>query len=123
MQITIELPYKLSMGITEYCKLNGIDDVNGFALSCLINGFNIDMFGSSPADNIDRELSPSRIKTNKKDYENNGTEKEDIGGCTQGEQEGTSQDDCGKEEEACERAEEAKAAVTPKKRKIKVIKK
>ena len=41
--------------IKEYCELNDINDVPGFITQCMLRGFNIFKFGTSPGDNIKRE--------------------------------------------------------------------
>lgn len=46
---------KLDKEILEYCKLNGISDVELFTNQCLLNGFNIIRYGTSPKDNIERQ--------------------------------------------------------------------
>ena len=45
----------LCRAIEEYCKLNGIEDINAFANRCATQGFNIVKFGLSPKDNVERE--------------------------------------------------------------------
>ncbi len=45
----------LCRAIEEYCKMNGIEDINAFANRCATQGFNIVKFGLSPKDNIERE--------------------------------------------------------------------
>ena len=39
----------------EYCSLNEISDVAGFMTQCMLTGFNIIKYGSSPVDNVKRE--------------------------------------------------------------------
>ena len=46
---------KLEKDINEFCELNGIDNIQEFKYSCLLNGFNIERYGMSPIDNINRE--------------------------------------------------------------------
>ena len=46
----------LEKQIRQYCELNGIEDTNAFANRCLSQGFNVVKFGSSPKDNMEREL-------------------------------------------------------------------
>ena len=53
MRITIE--GKTLLQLQDYCKLNGIEDVRGFALRCLTQGLSIAMHGLSPMDNVQRE--------------------------------------------------------------------
>lgn len=53
----IEIDNKLTSKIEEYCHINGIEDINNFALNCLKEGFNITMFGVSPIDNKKRETN------------------------------------------------------------------
>lgn len=48
----------LEREMKEYCRLNGINDVAGFITQCMLNGFNIVKYGTSPADNIKREHQP-----------------------------------------------------------------
>lgn len=47
----------LEKQIRQYCELNEIDDINAFANRCLSQGFNIIKFGTSPMDNIKREIN------------------------------------------------------------------
>ena len=46
---------KLYAEIDEYCALNAIDDIDSFKVKCLSVGFNIERYGISPHDNINRE--------------------------------------------------------------------
>ena len=46
---------KILKELKEYCKLNDIEDVNDFVNKCVIKGFTIAKFGTSPMDNINRE--------------------------------------------------------------------
>ena len=55
--MNIEIDNKLTSKIEEYCHINGIEDINNFALNCLKEGFNITMFGVSPIDNKKRETN------------------------------------------------------------------
>lgn len=55
--MNIEIDNKLTSKIEEYCHVNGIEDINNFALNCLKEGFNITMFGVSPIDNKKRETN------------------------------------------------------------------
>ena len=45
----------LEKQIKEYCEMNGINDINGFIVRCLKQGFNIIRYGVSPMDNIVRQ--------------------------------------------------------------------
>lgn len=45
----------LEREIKEYCDLNGIRDVPGFITQCMLRGFNIFKYGTSPGDNIKRQ--------------------------------------------------------------------
>lgn len=55
--MNIEIDNKLTSKIEEYCHINGIENINNFALNCLKEGFNITMFGVSPIDNKKRETN------------------------------------------------------------------
>lgn len=46
---------QLEKEIKEYCNLNGITDIPGFITQCLLKGFNIFRYGTSPADNVKRQ--------------------------------------------------------------------
>jgi hypothetical protein len=74
----------LCKAIDEYCKMNGIEDINAFANRCATQGFNIVKFGLSPKDNIERENKGI------KDIKNERTKKEKDPGT----------EDKGKQEEA-----------------------
>ena len=66
----------LEKEMKEYCRLNGITDVAGFITQCMLNGFNIVKYGTSPADNIKREREPElNVITNR---ENKKRPVEDI---------------------------------------------
>ena len=41
--------------INEYCKLNNINDIEGFITQCILKGFNTFRYGVSPSDNIKKE--------------------------------------------------------------------
>ncbi len=41
--------------IEEYCRSNGIDDLNAFANRCALQGLSILKFGTSPSNNVQRE--------------------------------------------------------------------
>lgn len=69
----------LCKAIDEYCKLNGIDDVNAFANRCATQGFNIVKFGLSPKDNIERENNGIKDIKNEK-----ARKKKDTGTVVQG---------------------------------------
>ena len=47
----------LERQIRQYCELNEIDDINAFANRCLSQGFSIIKFGTSPRDNVEREIN------------------------------------------------------------------
>lgn len=49
--------------IKEFCKINGIEDVEGTINKCLIQGFNILKYGYSPQDNFNIENNISNGKT------------------------------------------------------------
>lgn len=56
----------LEKEMKEYCSLNGITDVAGFITQCMLSGFNIVKYGTSPADNIKRERDPElNVVTNR----------------------------------------------------------
>jgi hypothetical protein len=46
---------QLEKDMREYCSLNEISDVAGFMTQCMLTGFNIIKYGSSPVDNVKRE--------------------------------------------------------------------
>jgi hypothetical protein len=46
---------KLFEEIDEYCKLNDILDIETFKLKCMQVGFNIEKYGVSPKDNVNKE--------------------------------------------------------------------
>lgn len=45
----------LEKEIKEYCQLNGIKDSSKFITQCMLIGFNISKYGTSPGDNIRRQ--------------------------------------------------------------------
>ena len=56
---------KITEEINEYCEANKIEDVNGFIALCLLSGFNIHRYGTSPSDNLKREKGEKVTKTEK----------------------------------------------------------
>lgn len=71
----------LEKQLRQYCELNEIKDINAFANRCLLQGFNIIKFGTSPKDNVERESKGIKdIKKNNKltNKPKNGTEEADI---------------------------------------------
>jgi hypothetical protein len=56
--------------IRKYCELNNINDVPGFITQCMVRGFNIFKYGTSPGDNIKRQngdiIDNGSNKTHKK---------------------------------------------------------
>ena len=55
--MVIELTKKIEDSLKEYCSLNNIEDIEKFSIDCLIQGFNILKYGTSPLDNIRRSKS------------------------------------------------------------------
>ncbi len=45
----------ISKQIEDYCKMNDIKDIKGFACRCASQGFAIVKFGMSPSDNMERQ--------------------------------------------------------------------
>ena len=58
----ITLPKALENDIMNFCKLNGVDNVNDFLVNCLRNGFNVTKFGVSPKDNFLKENKPFKLE-------------------------------------------------------------
>ena len=56
--MSIEIPKKLEKDIKDFAKLNDIQDVDNFMITCLNRGFNIARFGYSPIDNFKKENKP-----------------------------------------------------------------
>ena len=54
--------------INEYCKLNNINDIEGFITQCILKGFNTFRYGVSPSDNIKKENE--EIESSKDTVEN-----------------------------------------------------
>ena len=105
----------LCKDIDEYCKMNGIEDINAFANRCAIQGFNIVKYGLSPKDNIERETKGI------KDIKNERTKKKkDPGAEDKGKQEKASRERPKTVEEEIKPAEKGKEVIV---RKIQIIKK
>ena len=68
----IEIKPKNIKALKEYCEANDITDFEAFCNRCLMQGLTILMYGTSPIDNIEREIQG--IKDIKK-ARNNGTRK------------------------------------------------
>lgn len=62
----IILKEDLSNDILSFCKANSIDDVENFALACLLKGYNIVKYGLSPMDNVNKENKPLSIDVDEK---------------------------------------------------------
>lgn len=105
----------LCKDIYEYCKMNGIEDINAFANRCAIQGFNIVKYGLSPKDNIERETKG--IKDNK---DVKTRKKKELVPTNEGEQEQSPKSDGGKKEKEIKPAEKGKEVIV---RKIQIIKK
>ena len=105
----------LERQIRQYCEFNDINDVNAFANRCANQGFNIIKFGTSPKDNVEREVKGIKdIKKNneKKEAHNEAVERQPS---VKREESATS------EKEESKPTEERKEGVTI--RKIQIIKK
>jgi len=46
---------KVEKDIREYCRLNGIEDVDTFTVTCMERGLAVFKYGTSPADNVKRQ--------------------------------------------------------------------
>ena len=44
----MKIPKKIEKEIIEYCKINNIEDVDGFILEKVTTGFNIEKYGNAP---------------------------------------------------------------------------
>lgn len=60
--MTIEIPKTLEKDIKEFAKLNNIEDVNSFIITCIRGGFNVTKYGTSPKENFNNENKPLEIK-------------------------------------------------------------
>jgi hypothetical protein len=47
----MELPKEILAEVTQYCKLNKVDDINDFIVKTFIQGFNIVKYGLFPSNN------------------------------------------------------------------------
>jgi len=99
----------------EYCKVNGIEDIEAFANRCALTGLSIVKFGTSPSDNINRENNGI------KDIDENAEKKDESPREDEGKQnkEGRGEKECQKEEGSVQE----KKTNGVKVRKIKVLKK
>ena len=72
----------LEKEIKEYCELNGINDIPGFITQCMLRGFNIFKYGTSPGDNIKRQngeiIDNGSNRVNKKKEEPQEVKEEKI---------------------------------------------
>lgn len=106
----------LEKQIRQYCEMNNIEDINAFANRCLLHGFNIVKFGTSPKDNVERENKG--IKDIKK---NESRKKKDPLTKDEGKPKETEESRTEEPQEEVKRVEETKQGVTV--RKIRIIKK
>lgn len=60
---SIEITEKLHKDIERYCQLNDIDDIGGFCIKMLVQGFNIEKYGVSP---FIKQIKPIEVKEDKK---------------------------------------------------------
>lgn len=58
----ITIPRVLENDIMNFVRLNNVEDVNSFLVSCLRDGFNIAKYGYSPQDNFNKENKPFKIE-------------------------------------------------------------
>ena len=112
----------LERQIRQYCELNEIDDINAFANRCLSQGFSIIKFGTSPKDNVEREINGIKdIKKNasRKKKEPESSREEEIKRAVK-----ETVKESAKEREENKKEEEIKEIKTPVTiRKIQIIKK
>ena len=59
----INLPRVLENDIKSFCKLNEINDIDAFLITCLRNGYNIVKYGTSPKENFNNENKPLSIES------------------------------------------------------------
>jgi len=57
----INLPKQLEKDLIDFIKLNKIDDIDEFILSCFRNGYYIAKYGNSPKENFNSENKPFKI--------------------------------------------------------------
>lgn len=113
----MEIKEKILKDIRLYCSINGIDDVEGFMERCLVQGFNIVRFGTSPMDNIARQM----IGT--KDLGKGQKHEEDISRQKEGESAPRIEETSGgAKEEGLPRQEGEEPKVQGVKRKVKIVK-
>lgn len=108
----------IEKSIRQWCEVNDIEDVNAFANRCASQGLAILKYGTSPKDNINREINGIKdIKKNEK------LKKQDFGSNKEREQvkEQENESRNGIEEESIKPKEETKPSVSV--RKIRIIKK
>ena len=48
----MELPKKIIDEIWDYCRLNGVTDINGFTIKMVKQGFTVEKYGATPTDRI-----------------------------------------------------------------------
>ena len=73
--MNLTIPKSLESDIMNFVKINEIEDINGFLVNCLRDGYNIIKYGTSPKENFKNENKPLNIE----EYETN-TEKSDSEG-------------------------------------------
>jgi hypothetical protein len=70
----VHLNKEIITNILEYCKINDIKDSDEIINKCLITGFNILKYGTSPIENMKKAnkkkmISPEKISKEEKDIE------------------------------------------------------
>ena len=111
--MSIEIPKILEKEIKDFAKLNDIEDIDDFIISCIRGGFNIAKYGYSPKDNFNKENKPFK----EEDYD---TEKENYSSRVEGEgdskKKGRPKKEKTVEERFIEPIKKAEEAVKPKKK-------
>lgn len=62
--MNLTIPKSLESDIMNFVKINEIEDINGFLVNCLRDGYNIIKYGTSPKENFKNENKPLKINKN-----------------------------------------------------------
>ena len=60
--MVLDIPRVLENDIKSFCEINNIEDISGFLVCCLRDGYNVAKYGTSPKENFINENKPLKIE-------------------------------------------------------------
>lgn len=61
----MELPKKITDEIWDYCRLNGITDINGFTIKMISQGFTVEKYGATPSERVIEKIVEKIVEVEK----------------------------------------------------------